>query len=58
MGNERGVFLSQSVCVHVRVCALVYVSSVIHVTMVRLQRMEAVVYNRSMFYGHLNIPEQ
>ena len=58
MGNERGVFLSQSLCFHVRVGALVYVSSVIHVTMVGLQCMVAGVYYRSLFYRHLNIREQ
>ena len=39
-GNERGVFLSQSVCLHVRVGALVYVSSVIHATMLTIQRIQ------------------
>ena len=57
-GNERGVFLSQSVGLHVRVGALVYVSSVIHATMLTLQRMVAGVYYRSLLYGHLNIREQ
>ena len=33
----RGVSFCLNLCVHVRVCALVYVSSVIHVTMVTLQ---------------------
>ena len=43
---------------HVHVGALVYVSSLIHATMVRLQRMVAGVYYRSLLYGHLNIREQ
>ena len=42
-------------CVHVHVGALVYVSSVIHATKVRLQRMVAEVYYRPLY---LNIQEQ